>query len=177
MSRRSDKSRPERGPGRSGSGARRSSARGWSPGSSILDPDAADATAAGRRFTYRSAVILGAVLLVAAGLLKPIGTGLSQMQQVAALEADIESTQGEVEHLRAEREKLDDPAHIERLARERMGYVREGENAYIVVGGGADGNASSTSQAGASSEARARPWYIELVDSLRAVGYAYEEDR
>ncbi|WP_051297915.1 FtsB family cell division protein [Brevibacterium album] len=176
MSRRSDKSRPDRGPGRRGTGARRAGS-GWRPGSSITDPDAADETAAGRRLTYRSAVILGALVIVGAGLLKPIGTGLSQMQQIAALEADIEATQGEVEQLREERAKLDDPEHIERLARERMGYVREGENAYIVVGGPEADEANVTSSAGASRTTRARPWYIELADSLRAVGYAYEEER
>lgn len=141
-----------------------------------VSPDLIDDTAAGRRVSFRAALILGALVLVGFGLIQPISTGLQQLQQIAALEADIAATSGEVEQLQEERDRLDDPEHLERLARENLQYVRDGEEAYIVVGGAQDrGEEADASPVGSAQVVRAQPWYIELADSLRAVGYASKE--
>lgn len=142
-----------------------------------VSPELIDDTAAGRRMSFRTAVIVGALLVVGFGLIQPIGSGLQQMQQIAALEADVEATQGEVDQLQEERDRLDDPEHLERLARENLQYVHDGEEAFVVVDSpNARGDNAGESLAGASKTVRAQPWYIELADSLRAVGFASEED-
>ena len=141
-----------------------------------VSPELLDDTAAGRRISFRTAVITGAVLLVAFGLIQPASSGLTQIQQIAALEADVEATQDEVEQLQKERELLDDPEHIKRLARENLQYVHEGEEAYIVIDSRENSDEAAEKRAAASTTVRRQPWYIELADSLRAAGYAHEEE-
>ena len=164
-------------PGATHSGGRRSQreARAARAGGGV-SPDLLDDTAAGRRVSFRTALLAGALVLVAGGLIQPVGTGLQQMQQIAALEADIDATRGEVDQLQEERERLDDPVELERMAREDLQYVQDGKEAYIVVDGSADrGDDADASPASSAQVVRAQPWYIELADSLRAVGYASEE--
>ncbi|MGO1397989.1 MAG: FtsB family cell division protein [Brevibacterium yomogidense] len=176
MSRRSTGGRGSGRPGPAG-GRRPHRASKQSRSTGSVSPELIDDTAAGRRMSFRTSVIVGTLLIVLFGLIQPISSGLTQMQQIAALEADIAATKGEVEQLQKERERLDDPAHLERLARENLQYVHEGEEAFIVVDSPNDhGDEADESEASASKAVRAQPWYIELADSLRAVGYANEED-
>ncbi|HLR45159.1 MAG TPA: septum formation initiator family protein [Brevibacterium sp.] len=176
MSRRSTSGRSSGRPGPAG-GRRPHRASKQPRAGGGVSPELIDDTAAGRRMSFRTSVIVGALLIVAFGLVQPISSGLTQMQQIAALEADIDATKDEVAQLRDERERLDDPEHLERLARENLQYVHEGEEAFIVVDSPNDhGDEADESEAGASKTVRAQPWYRELVDSLRAVGHANEED-
>lgn len=178
MSRRSATGRSRGRPGTGQAGGRRPQRdpRHTRTGGGV-SPELIDDTAAGRRMSFRTAVIVGALLVVGFGLIQPLSSGLSQMQQIAALEADVDATKGEVDQLREERSRLDDPEHLERLARENLQYVHDGEEAFVVVDSPtARGDDADESTAGASKAVRAQPWYIELADSLRAVGFASEED-
>lgn len=141
---------------------------------SAYDPAVLDGTAAGRRFSMRALVLLALVIVLATMFLPSAGTGIRQMQQIAALEADIESTTSEVEQLRAKQEQLHDPLYIERLAREELHYARPGEDVYIVIDDTED-SAAETAADGVERPVRAQPWYLELVDSLTAVGYATKD--
>ena len=163
-------------PGATQTGGRRPQREARAARAEGVSPDLLDDTAAGRRISFRTALLTGALLVVAGGPIQPLGTGLQQMQQIAALEADIDATRGEVDQLQEERERLDDPVELERMAREDLQYVQDGEEAYIVVDGSADrGDDADASPASSAQVVRAQPWYIELADSLRAVGYASEE--
>lgn len=145
-----------------------------------VDPDSVDDTAAGRRVSVKSIVLVALLVLLVTMFAPSIGTGIRQVQQIAALEHDIETTGQEVEQLKEKQEQLHDPEYLERLAREEQFYVKPGENVYIVVddtGAGASAEGNSTDAAGdrVDRPVRAQPWYIELVDSLKSVGYATKE--
>ena len=80
----------------------------------------------------RRLVAGGLVLLVAASLAVYGGSGVLR---VRAMQQEIDQLERELSTLRAQTEKLTatidklrhDPAYIEKLAREDLGYVREGE--------------------------------------------------
>lgn len=64
-----------------------------------------------------------------------IGYGLSALRRVSQMRRNLESQERELAALRQRTEALseaverlrNDPAYIEKLAREELGYVREGE--------------------------------------------------
>lgn len=58
---------------------------------------------------------------------------VEQQRQVAEAAADLASLQAENDLLTARRDALETPVEIERLAREKLGYVRPGEIAYVVL--------------------------------------------
>jgi cell division protein FtsL len=138
------------------------------------DPLALDETAAGRKLSARSIILMTLVVLLVAMFVPSINTGIRQIQQIAALEQDIEQTQHEVEQLQDKQKQLEDPEYIERVARQEQHYVRPGENAYIVVDDTED-DASASAQDKVERPVREQPWYIELLDSLKSVGYATKD--
>jgi cell division protein FtsB len=101
-----------------------------------VSPDPAHLAARRRRErgrpVGRTAVVTVLVLAVAVGLAVYGGSGVLR---VRAMQAEIQALEREVSTLRARTEKLtatvdklrNDPAYIEKLAREDLGYVREGE--------------------------------------------------
>ena len=80
----------------------------------------------------RRLVAAALALIVAAGLAIFAGSGVLR---VRAMQGEIRQLETELATLRAQTEKLTatidklrhDPAYIEKLAREDLGYVREGE--------------------------------------------------
>lgn len=77
-----------------------------------------------------------ALLVVGAAVLTnvvPYRQILDQHRQVEAAAAELEDLEGENEMLTAQRDSLQTPVEIERLAREKLGYVRPGEVAYVVL--------------------------------------------
>lgn len=136
-----------------------------------------DATAAGRRLPART-IILGIVAVMLLSMFLPsISTGVSQYQQIAALERDIEVTEQEVADLKERQAQLKDPDYLAQRAREDYHYAKDGEEVYIVIDDTAEETAAESAAAGAAEKrtVRTQPWYIELVDSLKAVGFATEE--
>lgn len=77
-----------------------------------------------------------ALLVVGAAVLTnvvPYRQILDQHRQVEAAAAELETLQDENSMLTARRDALQTPVEIERLAREKLGYVRPGEVAYVVL--------------------------------------------
>jgi hypothetical protein len=58
---------------------------------------------------------------------------LDSQRQVEAARAQLAALESENEVLSADVEALNTPEEIERLARDKLGYVREGEVAYVVL--------------------------------------------
>ncbi len=77
-----------------------------------------------------------ALLVVGAAVLTnvvPYRQIVDQRRQVAAAAAELEALEDENAILTARRDALQTPVEIERLAREKLGYVRPGEVAYVVL--------------------------------------------
>ncbi len=86
----------------------------------------------------RPLVVLFTLALMLVGLavftnVVPYRQIVDQGRQVAAAEAELEALQDENQVLTAQRDALETPVEIERLAREKLGYVRPGEVAYVVL--------------------------------------------
>lgn len=88
--------------------------------------------ASGIRLSAFSVIMLSLVVLGAWVLVPTLGTFIDQRQKIAALEASVQVSQGEIDDLVAERERWADPAYITTQARERLYYVKPGEVVYLV---------------------------------------------
>ncbi len=80
-------------------------------------------------FTLALAVV-GAALLTNVVPYKQI---IDQRAEVAAAAAALAALEDENEILTVQRDALQTPVEIERLARQKLGYVRPGEVAYVVL--------------------------------------------
>jgi cell division protein FtsL len=86
----------------------------------------------------RPAVML--VVIAVAVVLVAIVTNVVPFRQVVDQRAEISQTRDQLAALVAENAKLTDqvgalgtPIEVERIAREKLGYVRPGETAYVVI--------------------------------------------
>ena len=88
--------------------------------------------ATGIRLSAFSVIMLSLVVLGAWVLVPTLGTVIDQRQKIAALEASVQVSEGEIDDLIAERERWNDPAYITTQARERLYYVKPGEVVYLI---------------------------------------------
>lgn len=87
-----------------------------------------------RRFAVLAFTV--ALLVVGAAFLTnvvPYRQIVEQRHKVEEATAKLESLQAENALLAAQRDALQTPVEVERLAREKLGYVRPGEVAYVVL--------------------------------------------
>jgi cell division protein FtsB len=88
--------------------------------------------AGGIRLSAFAVIMLSLVVLGTWVLVPSVGTYLGQRQQIAALEHSVQVTQDQIDALRQEKARWDDPAYITTQARERLYYVKPGEVVYLV---------------------------------------------
>ncbi len=89
---------------------------------------------------------------------------LDSRNQVQAAQDQLAALEAENEVLSADVAALNTPEEIERLAREKLGYVREGEVAYVVLDPpGATGAADAVPT---PSDLSDRTWVEEIWDFL-----------
>ena len=85
-----------------------------------------------------------------------------QRTEIAESAAELEVLVAENAELKDRLDSLNTPVEIERLARERLGYVREGETAFVVVSPPAEPEAPEVVGEGADPPAPEKdPWYKE----------------
>lgn len=128
---------------------------------------AATGGALGLSTARRAAVLAVVVCALALTVAVPLRNYVTQRHEIAAVAAEQERLARDVRTLTDERSALRDPAHIEALARERLGYARPGEVPYRVELPG-DANAPRDPRdAGAGAElppAEADlPWYARVA--------------
>ena len=104
-------------------------------------------------------VVLGVAFVSA---IVPFQQILAQRKEVAEAAAQLAAVEDENQVLQSEISALNTPVEIERLAREKLGYVFPGETAYVVV-----------SPPGTEPQPEVRdepepdlPWYVELWSFL-----------
>lgn len=92
-----------------------------------------------------------------------------EQRRVAKLERQLHSMRKRNERLRADVERLKTPEGVEALARESLGYVRPGENAYVVteMGGSAEGTIPDVPED--DSRLTGRPVWVAALDLLFGV--------
>jgi cell division protein FtsB len=113
----------------------------------------------------RAALLAVVVCALALTVAVPLRNYVSQRHELAAVAEQQRHLDAEAASLRGERAAMDDPAHLEALARARLGYARPGETPYRVELPGdtaAGGRAADTGAALAPSEADL-PWYTRVA--------------
>lgn len=79
------------------------------------------------------AVAIAAVVVAFATNVLPVSQILDQRAEVTASRAELARLETENAVLAARAEALGSPIEVERIARDRLGYVRPGEEAYVIV--------------------------------------------
>lgn len=81
----------------------------------------------------RKLIILIGILALIVWAASPYVTLRKQQKDVARLEAKLESLRADNERLREDIKRFSDPKYIEVLARDKLGLVKDGERAFLVV--------------------------------------------
>ena len=84
-------------------------------------------------------LVVGSVVAMAVYLYPLIRMDYVSQREVERLEVQLTSLQDRNEDLREQVDRLKTPEGVEEAARENLGYVKPGENAYVVVEAGGSG--------------------------------------
>ena len=87
----------------------------------------------GIRVTPRAAVLVAVLLVLLFALAVPVRTYLDQRSQLAQLQREAQVLEQQNAALQRQVAQLNDPAYLERLARECLGMVKPGEIGFVVV--------------------------------------------
>ncbi|WP_439903119.1 FtsB family cell division protein [Microbacterium azadirachtae] len=127
----------------------------------------------GIRLSGFMVIMLSLVVLGAWVLVPTLGTYLDQRQRIAALEQSVAVTQKQIDGLKAERERWNDPAYITAQARQRLFYVKPGEVVYL-IDNDIDPAARPLEQAKISDtvQEKSSDWAGQLLRSVTEAGLA-----
>ena len=114
--------------------------------------------------------IIGVVILAAGATVYavPVLDRLEEQRtEIVESTAELEVLVAQNTDLKDRLAALNTPAEIERLARERLGYVREGETAFVVLSPREESVVTVEDQAVAETEpAGEHPWYLQWWDYI-----------
>lgn len=129
--------------------------------------------ASGIRLSGFMVIMLSLVVLGAWVLVPTLGTYIDQRQKIAALEKSVQVSADEIDALKQEQERWDDPAFITTQARERLYYVKPGEVVYL-VDNDLDPASLPQEQAPVSAELEETPadWMPQLLRTIAGAGLA-----
>jgi cell division protein FtsB len=85
------------------------------------------------RLTFHGTLLGIILLLLSMMALGPARQLWAEHQQVRSDEAALAAGNAEAAQLTARIQAMQDPKHVEQLARDQLGYVRPGETSYIIV--------------------------------------------
>jgi cell division protein FtsB len=111
------------------------------------------------RFTSRAAVLAVVICAVALSLAYPVREYIAQTRQIDQLAAQREMMLGQLRTLEQEQGRLNDPAYVEQLARDRLHFCMSGQTCYVIIGGSGSGSAAAA--------AAGTPWYDRLWHSVQ----------
>lgn len=121
----------------------------------------------------RRLLVLGLIVVFLSVLLVPtLRNYLQQRAQIEALNQQVTRQQEDVRALREERERWNDPEHVARQARERLGFAKPGERSYIIVDEQQQAREAGADGTGQDPAAADRPWYGRLWGSLLSAARA-----
>lgn len=118
--------------------------------------------------------MLAGVAVVLAILLAPyLRPWLAQRSDIAAKQAQVEALQRQVDELRTERNRWNDPAFVKAQARERLNFVMPGELGYVVLSDRQQRKTDPARQAALDAgRVTGRPWFDVLWQSVQLAGHA-----
>ncbi len=129
--------------------------------------------AARPRFTSRATVLVLVLCSLVAILAYPARQYVAQRGEIADQRARAEHARQQVDELRREKARWQDPEYVKAQARERLHYALPGETPFVSVSPPpAPGAKPSSADAAAGPPKAAKPWYAALWDSVDAADAA-----
>ncbi len=111
--------------------------------------------------TRRAAVLAVVVCAIALTVSVPLRNYVAQQQELAAVSAQQQALQQEVDQLAAEQARLADPDVVRAEARSRLGYASPGETPYVVQ------LPEGPTEPEVADRLGGRPWYDRLWREVR----------
>src|SRR5215475_4713230 len=99
------------------------------------------------RFTSRAAVLAVVICAVALSLAYPMREYIAQRRQIDQLVAQRQMTLAQLRTLQRQQQRLNDPAYVEQLARDRLHFCMTGQTCYVIIGGGPRPGSAQAAQA------------------------------
>ncbi|HVF05393.1 MAG TPA: septum formation initiator family protein [Frankiaceae bacterium] len=157
------------GPGRRTTpSARRPDARRRTTGTGTPKPPPAEPRRVA--ITTRAATLAVVLCVLALALTVPLRQYVAQRGKVARLRAKQEQAQARVDALEAQKKRLQDPAYVEQLARERLHFVRPGEVPYILLTPSPAPPPPAPGTPAGKQLGTSGPWYSRLWDTVETAG-------
>jgi cell division protein FtsB len=78
--------------------------------------------------------IFGVLIFAAFMLARPLQIWFTERQAIADLQAQVAQAKSDLNHMKSERARWEDPVYIRAQARDRLYYVMPGEVSYLVMG-------------------------------------------
>ncbi len=112
------------------------------------------------KFTSRAAVLAVVVCAIALSLAYPVREYIAQRRQIDQLQAERQVLTTQLRKLEQQQGRLNDPAYIEQLARDKLHLCLRGDTCYVVIG-------NHPHHAGRTDAASLTPWYERLWQSVQ----------
>lgn len=151
---------------RNGSSGRRPPARTTSARGSKRDKQTTSRTPE-RRPPIVSVLVITTLLLCAWALYPVLRLQYQQQREVASLEQELTGLKERNATLRSQVELLKTPAGVEQAARETLGLVKAGEQAYVVTGGSITGETRAPIPSHDTSETSAAQDVLDFIFGVK----------
>ncbi len=112
------------------------------------------------KFTIRAAVLAVVICAIALSLAYPVREYIAQRRQVDQLEAQHQLLITQLRQLEQEQGRLNDPAYIQQLARNKLHMCLRGDTCYVVIGN------HPKHSGGRTDAASLTPWYERVWQSV-----------
>jgi cell division protein FtsB len=125
------------------------------------------------RLTGRAAILVLVLAVLAVSYASSLRAYLQQRSHIEQLESQIAEREANIDHLKDEKKRWQDPSYVAQQARERFGYVARGETPYVVVdeqGRPLDASAELGDPTTVDDPDR-RAWYEDAWDSMKIAGH------
>lgn len=114
-------------------------------------------------------LVVAAVVLLGWTFYTPLKLQYQESREQARLQAELDSLKQRNENLSAQVERLKTPEGVEEVARESLGMVKEGENAYVVIDPAEEASAAALARTGDEAPVPDSVWddVLDLVFGVR----------
>jgi cell division protein FtsB len=113
------------------------------------------------KFTSRAAVLAVVICAIALSLAYPVREYIAQRRQIDQLEAQHQMLTNELRHLEGQQGRLNDPAYVEQLARDKLHLCLRGDTCYLIIGN------NPGRPGGRAAAASLTPWYERVWQSVQ----------
>jgi cell division protein FtsB len=117
------------------------------------------------RINGRAIALILTAIFIMIMLAVPVRALIAERRDIKHLEAQVTAQQAKIDDLNNRRTRLNDPAYLAALARQRLNYVFPGEVGFVVLD--EETNTAITSVPGALVPNDDSPWYTKLWSSTK----------